>query len=306
MSDGSRHSMRQIAEATYGVTPATPAFKAIRHTGTTLGLSKDPLESAELRPDRQVADFRMGFRQVGGDLSVELSYGSHDDILEALLGGTWTANVLKAGVVRRSFTIERFFSDIAGADKPYYRYKGVEYNTGAFQINANAMVTAVFGVIGQDQILDTAIIAGATYPAATTTSPVDSFTGVLKEAGGTISVVTEIALNVDNGMAARPVVGSKLTIRPSQARSRITGQVTAYFENSALVDKFINETESSLEFDLPDGAGNNINVKIPRFKYTGGKPDVSGDGPITLAMPFQALLDSVTGTNIIITRTPAP
>jgi hypothetical protein len=32
---------------------------------------------------------------------------------------------------------------------------------------------------------------------------------------------------------------------------------------------------------------------------------VAGEGPILLSMPFQALLDPVTGTNIIIDRTEA-
>lgn len=56
---------------------------------------------------------------------------------------------------------------------------------------------------------------------------------------------------------------------------------------------------------MPDGAGNNLKVILPRIKYNGGQPDVQGEGPITLSMPFQALLDSTTNTNIIIERTPA-
>lgn len=312
MADGSRHSMRFVPEATYGVTPATPAFDIIRHTGTTLGLSKEALQSEEIRDDRQIADFRHGARQAGGDISIELSYGSFDKILEALLGGTWTADTpavgtdqLKAGTTRRSFTVERFFGDILTADKPYHRFTGVEFNTLQLQINANAMVTGTIGVVGKDLATDTAIVAGATYNTASTTSPLDSFTGTLNEAGTPIAVITEIQFNLDNGLDPRFVVGSKNTIRPSIGRSNISGQITAYFENSLLLDKFINETESDIEFNLPDGAGNNLKFILPRIKYNGGQPDVQGEGPITLAMPFQALLDSVTGTNIIIERTPA-
>lgn len=309
MADGSRHSMRFVAEASYGVTPATPAFTPIRHTGTTLGLSKEALQSEEIRNDRQIADFRHGARQVAGDMSVELSFSSFDTILEALLGGTWATDTpsagidqLKAGTTRRSFTVERFFGDIASLDKPYHRYTGVEFNTMQLQINANAMVTGTFGVVGKDMATDTAIIAGSTYGSPTTTSPLDSFTGTLEEAGTTIAVITEIQLNLDNGLDPRFVVGSKTTIRPSIGRSNISGTITAYFENSLLLDKFINETESSIKFALPDGLGNELRVELPRIKYTGGQPDVQGEGPITLSMPFQALLDSATSTNIIIER----
>lgn len=309
MANGSRHSMRYVAETVYGQTPATPAFKMIRHTGTTLGLSKESLQSEELRDDRQISDFRHGAYQVGGDINIELSYGSFDDLLEAVMLGTWEADSpsvgidrLKAGVTRRSFTIERFFGDIASVDKPYHRFTGVELNTLSLAINANAMITGSFGVLGQNMSTGTAIITGATYAAATTTSPLDSFTGTLQEAGTPIAVITEISLSLENALEARFVVGSKQSIRPSIGRSNVTGQVTAYFENSALLDKFINETESSIVFELPDGAGNKYTFTLPRIKYTGGQPDVDGEGPITLAMPFQALLDPTTGTNLMIDR----
>lgn len=312
MANGSRHSMRIVAESAYGTTPANPVFDIIRHTGTTLGLSKESLQSEELRDDRQISDFRHGAYQVGGDIKVELSYGSFDKLLEAVLGGTWEVGTpavgtdrLKAGTTRRSFTIERFFGDILTVDKPYHRFTGVEFNTLSLAIQANAMVTGTFGVLGQSMVTSTASVTGATYNPATTTSPLDSFTGTLQEAGVPIAVITEIQLNVENGLEARYVVGSKQSIRPSIGRSNVSGQVTAYFENSTLLDKFINETESSIVFELPDGAGNLYTVTLPRIKYTGGQPDVDGEGPITLSMPFQALLDATTGTNIIIDRHPA-
>lgn len=388
MANGSRHSMRYVAESTYGQTPATPAFKPIRHTGTTLGLSKESLQSEEIRSDRQIADFRHGAYQVGGDINFELSFGSFDDLLEAVTLGTWTPNSttgaqslsaavgsfaraagsfitdglavndiiissgfatagnngrfritaltatsatvtpldgqtmavdaaaagrtlstfrakLKAGTTRRSFSMERFFGDILTADKPYHRFTGVELNTMALAISANAMITGTFGTVGQNMTTGENAIAGATYASPTTTSPLDSFTGTLNEAGTPIAVITEIQLNLENGLEARFVVGSKQSILPSIGRSNCSGTITAYFENSLLLDKFINETESNIVFELPDGAGNKYVFTLPRIKYNGGQPDVEGEGPITLSMPFQALLDRVTQTNIQIERVPA-
>lgn len=302
MADGSRHSMRLVEEELYGVTPALPNFLPIRHTGTTLGLAKENLQSNELRSDRQIADFRGGAFSVAGDINVEVSYASFDEILEGLLGGTWNDNVLTAGVVRRSYTIERFFSDIAGVDKPYHRFTGIEFNTMALQVNANAMVTATFGVVGSDMTTDTEEFLGSTVANVTTTRPMDSFTGELLESGSSIAVVTELSLSVNNGLAARYVVGQRNSIRPSIGRSNVTGTLTAYFENSVLLDKFINDTPSSLKFGLPDGQGNEMEIELPRILYTGGQPDVTGEGPITLSMPFQATLDPVTDTNIIIRR----
>ena len=107
IATGSRHNLSYVLESTFGTTPANPSFTPIRHTGTTLGLSKDSIESEELREDRQVAHYRHGNKSVTGDVNFELSYGGLDALLEATLCGTWATNVLLAGTTRRSYTIER-------------------------------------------------------------------------------------------------------------------------------------------------------------------------------------------------------
>lgn len=99
---------------------------------------------------------------------------------------------------------------------------------------------------------------------------------------------------------------SKESIKPSIGRCKVTGQISAYFEDSYLLDKFINEASSSLVFTLTDGeAGNAMKFTIPKIKYTGGQPDVGDEGPITLSMPFQALLDPGTDATLKIERIPA-
>lgn len=214
------------------------------------------------------------------------------------------AEAISCGVLRESFSLVRYFADIDSGDKPYYIYKGCEVNTLKINIAANAKITGSMSVIGQSQTLaeDLTSLGTPTYPAATTTNVLDSFTGLLREAGSTIAVLTELSFTLNNGLAPRFVVGSTNTILPSIQRSNLTGTFTAYFEDSSLVEKFLNETESYIDFDMPDSDGNAQRYRIPRIAYTGGQPDVSGEGPVTLSMPFQALLDSTTGTNLLIER----
>ncbi len=312
MADGSRHSMAYIKESTYGVTPASPTLKPIRGGKTTLGLSKDSIQSEELRDDRQIADMRHGNQQVGGSIPVELSYGSFDDFLEAILCSTWQTDTpvagtdqLKAGVERSSFTIERYFADIGSVNKPYHRYRGVEFNSMEIKVAPNAIVTAGFDVLGKGYSTDTTALSGSSYDPETTTSPFDSFSGTINENGSAIAVITEINLKLENGLKPRFVVGSNETILPQIANSNVTGQLTAYFEDSTLIDKYINETESDIDFTLVDPAGNEYKFILPRIKYSDGKPDVNGPDSILLTMPFQALFDETEQTNIIIERNPA-
>lgn len=122
-ANGAQHSLHFIAETTYGTTPSTPTFTPIPHTGTTLAVSKDAVESEKLRGDRQVEDFRHGNKTVNGDITCELEYEAFDDLLEAVCCGTWSSDVLKAGTTRRSFSIQRKFGDLATPE--FHTYKGV-------------------------------------------------------------------------------------------------------------------------------------------------------------------------------------
>ncbi|WP_444901247.1 phage tail tube protein [Microbulbifer sp. SSSA007] len=300
MADGSQHSMAYAAESTYGVTPASPSFKAIRNKGTTLALTKEGSADEELRDDRQITDYRHMNKSVGGDININLSYGSFDDLLEAVSMGTWTNDKLTVGATRRSFTIERKFGGIP--DKPYHRYKGCEVNTLNLTVAPGARVSGSFGIIGKDMNLGAAALPGSTYGDATSTQVFDSFKGVISEGSTDLAIVTEVTLTLENGLESRYVIGSDTTVQPGAGRSNVTGQLSAYFENSTLLEKFLNEDASSLEFSLVDAAGNSYVITLPKIKYTGGQVDVSGEGAIILPLPFQAVYDEIAGTNLIIER----
>lgn len=303
MSSGAMHDMFLAPETQYGVTVVDPSFTHIRQTGTTLGLSKESLTSAELTSDRQVNSIRHGTRQVGGDINVELSYGSHDSLLEAVLAGTWENNVLKAGNVRRSFNLLRHFLDIE--DAPYWSYLGVEINSLSLTLSSNAIATGTFGVIGQDQPEASSDEPdGAVLGAPTTTDVMDTFTGEVKLNGQQIALATELTLSLDNGMDTRFVIGSDMTLRPTLKKSNLTGNFSAYFESASMVNTFIKEQYVSLEFDVKDPDGNILRFNLPKIKFTGGQPDISGEDDIILSMPFTAVKDPTLGSQISITRIP--
>ena len=232
IANGAQHSLHYVAETTYGTTPSTPSFSPLPHTGTTLAITKDAVESEKLRGDRQVEDFRHGNKTVGGDITAELEYGAFDDFLEAALCGTWAADVLKAGVTRRSFTIQRKFADLATPE--FHTYTGCEINTVALSVSPNAMVGTTFGIIGKNLSLGTSAITGSTFAADADEVPFDSFTGSIQEGGSSIATVTAIEMTLENGIEPLFSVGSQTTNRPAIGRSRLTGTLTTYFENKSL------------------------------------------------------------------------
>jgi len=311
MASGALHGLSFIAEATRGSTPATPTMTPIRHTSCSLLQTIDFSQSAELRSDRQITDTVDGPYKVAGDIGFELSYGSFDSILEAVLQGTWNTNVLKAGVTRRYHTIEEYYADLDVGSKPYHRFRGCEFDKMSMSIKAGnePKLNGTFSVVGKDLALDTVIITGETYSAASTTTPFSSFVGVLEEGGAGTTIVTELSIALDNGIAGNMdkayVVGSRASTTPDTGRSNITGNLTTQFKTVALLEKFLACTESSLEITLTDLAGNDLTILLPRIKYTGLSKDVSNEGSILASFTYQALYHDTDASNIVITRAPA-
>lgn len=303
IANGAQHSLHFVAESSYGTTPSTPTWTPCPHTGTTLALTKDGIESEKLRGDRQVEDFRHGNKSIGGDISCELEYAAFDTLLEAAFGGTWTTDVLKTGTTRRSFTFERKFADLSTPE--FHRYTGCEINSMALSIAPNQMVGLTFGIVGKDISLSTSEVASSTYSADVGETPFDSFTGSITEGGSSIAVVTALELTLENGLEPLFSVGSQTTTQPAIGKSRVTGSLTTYFDSKTLYEKFVNETSSSISVTLTDVDGNDYLIEIGNVKYNSGQPDVAGEGPVTIAMDFVGLYDSSDASNIVITRSTA-
>lgn len=298
---GSRHRVAYVAEVTPGTTPASPSMKTMRSTSCSLAVQKEVYQSAEVRADRQLVDLRHGTFRVEGDLGFELSYGSQDDFLAAALMGTWTTNVLKAGTLQQFFTVERGFTDMA----QYLAFRGVTVNTMTLEIPASGIVTGSFGLLG----LSAATPAGAQIAApaaAPTTEVMDAARGSLSEGGAPLSIITAMSLNLTNNVEQVFVVGSNQAADTIDGMSILTGQCTMLFKNATLLNKFLNETVTSLSVTIADPANNRYQIDLPRVKYTTGNPPQDGGGPILLEMGFTALRDATEATNLKITRIPGP
>ena len=296
---GGFHGLSYVPEVTMGTTPLTPSMKSFRHTSCSLGLSKESFQSNELRSDRQVSDLRHGAKKVEGEIAFELSYGAFDDLLEAALFATWATNVLKAGTTYKSFTMERRFTDVA----QYQVFTGVLVDSMSLNINPNGMVTGSFGLVGMGTSL--AGTSLGTPAAAAANSPFDGFGGSLEEGGAAMAAISAITLELQNSLDPFFAVGSDSAVGITAGRCQVSGTVTTAFQNTTLLNKFIAETESSLRVGISDPLGNELEIYLPRIKYSGGDIPAQNEGRILMNMPFTALLDSVTGTNIQLTRTPA-
>lgn len=301
-AQGSRSSLSYIPEVTFGVTPAGN-FTNLPFNTHSLNLSKERVEGNEIQADRMTRVDRHGNRQTGGDVVVDLRAGDFDALIESAMFSSFAVDdTIGIGTTLKSFTIEDAANDIS----QYRLFTGMTVSTMSISIAPNQMITTSFGFVGKDHTISG---TGKTITASSTNQPFDSYSGeiYLNDTGGSdtaIAIVSSIELSLDNGLNPTFVVGSASTPQLEYGRGRVEGTLTAYFENSDLLNRFINETETELTVSVDDPTGANpYTFYLPRIKVNGGDVGVDNEQSRMVTMPFVALYDATAGTSFQITRT---
>jgi hypothetical protein len=303
-ASSSEARIARVVEATFGTTPATPTFSTSRVTGGGLRTSKTTATSNELRADRNVADEIMLGQDVSGSLPFEMSYGSFDDLIEAALFGTWTGNVLKNGTTRKSFTFEETLE--LGATDSFSRFTGVMVNTMALAIERRGIVTGSFGLMGQKEVLANAIVAGATYTAASAEQVMNSSSHVLALAVAGLATparMSRLNFEVNNGLRTRPVVGSLYTEEFGTGRCEVTGTLEAYFESNELYQKVLDHGGGSLTATIGAAANKKYTIAFPKIIFGDGARQIGGNtDDVMVSIPWRAVFDTTEACSVKITR----
>ena len=298
-AQGSRSSLSFIPEVTFGTTPAGN-FTNLPFSTHSLNLTKDRVAGNDIQADRMPRVDRHGNRQVSGDIAVDLRDGDYDDFLEAAMLNVWTTNVLKVGVTPKFFSIEDYAADIDQARL----FTGMTVSSMGISLAPNQMVTTTFGMVGKDMTIGA---VQKTQDAASGAAPFDAYSGDIaigNVASSTASgIVTGLDFTLTNSFAPTFVIGDDSAPSLEYGRAEIEGTLTAYFEDAALITRFLDEVESELEVSVDDPTGANAYTFLfPRIKINSA--DVGVDGPTSriINMSFVALYDATEGTNLSITR----
>lgn len=301
-AQGSRTGVSYAPETVFGTTPASPSLTALPYNTFSINLNKDRIQSGAITPDRMIRYDRHGNRQVAGEITTELTPRNYDTFLEAALMGTWTTNVLKIGTTLKSFTIEDGMEDI----NQFRIFTGCAVSSMAISVRPNAMVDTTFTFVGKDMTTAT-VSPDPSKTAAFTLAPFDSCSGSIKVGNAgvaptAIATITGIDLQVDNGLAPTFVVGDCTTPQLEVGMANVTGTITAYFEDISLYTRFLNETETAVEFTLSNPTGNAYTFLIPRAKFNTAEAPVSGPTSRIITIQFAAIYDATEATLLKITR----
>ena len=305
-AQGSRSSLSTIAESSFGVTPGAPTFALLPINSHSLDLTKDRVEGNEIQADRMPRVDRHGNVQAGGSLEVDLRKGDFDGLIESAMMNVWDAtpaaapDVIKVGTVQKFFTMEDHAQDIT----QFRLFTGLSASTMNVSIAPNQMISTTFDMVGKTMVQgNTTASTGGTPTAASANQPFDSYSGTISDGGTAIAIVTSIDFSVTNSFAPTFVVGSSAAQSIEFGRAVVEGTMTVYYEDAALIDKFINETESAIIINVNDPTGaSQYTFTFPRVKYNGASVPLQNPQSRLVTLPFIALFDSTLSTNLMINR----
>jgi len=298
-AQGSRSSLSYKAETTFGTTPAG-SFTNLPFSTHSLNLTKDRVAGNDIQADRMPRVDRHGNRQVAGDIVVDLRDADYDDFLESAMLSAFSGAVLKVGTTPQFFSIEDYAADIDQSRV----FTGCSVSTMGVSLAPNQMVTTTFGMVGKDMT-----ISGTekTQTAASGAAPFDAYSGNIGigNVGGAanVAIVTALDFTLTNSFAPTFVIGDDSAPSLEYGRAEVEGTLTAYFEDAALINRFLNETETEIEVSVNDPSGSNAyTFQFPKVKINSA--DVGVDGPTSrmVSMSFVALYDTTEQTNLKITR----
>lgn len=298
-AQGSRSALTYVVESSFGTTPTSPAMITLPYNTHSLSLSKERVQGNEIQSDRMPRVDRHGNRTVEGDIVVDLRDTDYDDLIESAFFNTFdSSGVLTIGTSQQFLTIEDGAADI----DQYRQFTGCGVSTMSVSIAPNQMVQTTFSIVGKDlEQASSSLDSTPTDPSGG--EPFDSYSGSINEGGSSIALVTSIDFSITNSLAPTFTVGSDTTTQLEFGRAVVEGTLTAYYEDAALINKFLNETESSLEVTVDDPTtGSAYTFLFPAVKYNGGDVPVANPQSRIITLPFVALYDASEGTNIKLTK----
>ena len=298
MSDSNLASIAIAAESTFGTAPTT-GFKTFRYTGESLNYNISNTQSAQIRADRNVNELVRTDASASGDLNFELSYGTLDDLLEGLLCSTWDSGsgVIKNGTAPKSFSIEKNFG--AGVTNPFHLFTGMTPSSMGLSVSAGDMVTGNMSFLGKTMATAASKKNTLAIAAATTSSVMNAVNNVavLTEGstnmlGATSDKVMSLDISIENNLRVRNSIGTLGATSIGMGQFVVTGSMSVYFASGGVFNKFLNNTDSSLSFQVSDGT-NSYTFLLPKIEYTGGQVVAgSTNSDVMAEMEFQAKYDA--------------
>lgn len=207
-------------EVTFGTLVASGG-QSLRRVQSTVDMSKDVYRSNEIRTDRQIAVSRHGMRKVGGAISGELSPGTYQRLMQAMVG----KDFVTGGTTSAQTTIS------AAA--------------GKFSRSAGSFLTNGFKI--GDIVQPSGFVATANNSRRYLVTNVTAADLSVCNVDGTSATITVEA----SGASVTIAVVGKITYIPTSSHTDKSFSIEHYFSDIAQSEAFVGCKVGSMNINLP-------------------------------------------------------
>jgi len=244
-----------VQETNYGETPTNPSMLGIKAENVEPSLNPSLIKVRGVG-SRDLQAIKKGLRHVGAKVVYPLPSDAPINFLQHIQ-------------TLDSLSVEVFYEKASGIID--LLHKGCRFEKAVVECSIEDVVKATVELTGQNVVVGTAKISGATYADYAGAIPYyDSY--VQRGAGdgsglAAVERVTDWKFTIENNLKQVPVIrsssGDILKYLPARHRN-LTGELIFEFESKQEYDDVINDSEFSLKFGL--GGTNNALFKFCKWE----------------------------------------
>jgi len=284
-------------ETAYGVDPGTPSATKlyIDEFGVVAGQGYDEDNSvADRYPDAPLP----GVIDVTGAIKPKLSAENIGTLLKHALGSVATAgtgpyaHTITIGDLPAGMVVEKDMgSKLSGAAR-YEKFNGDKVSGFSFEFGGNAQPSLSFDIQGAKSTLASSPLDAT--PTDNGNTRFSLFHASVEEGGSASAIVTAASLSFTNNLNGDGYAVNDNGIRSTldEGKVGVSGEITARFENETLLNKAINNTESSLKFILSRGDGlgsvgnGYLEIECATLVFSRNSPAIEGPTGIMVKLGF--------------------
>ncbi len=295
---GSDATIALFEETTYNQPPASPTGYQMYVTSFNVQKSQNRIQSNLLSSERARAEGVLGNVDVTGDITTEIHAEFMSRLLKHALGTesegagppythTFTIADLPVGM-----TLELDYGSTLSGSGRYIQYHGCRIGQVTFNFPVEGQATATFSITGASTTsASSPLDASLTDDGAT---PFSAFDATVEGGGSSIAVVHSVDVTLNNELdTSGYVIGGSGTRRQlPEGFATVSGNLTAIFEDLTLLNKALNQTETSLKVIMQRGTGDGssgneyFELLVEQLKYAPTTPPVDGPGGLLVNLSF--------------------
>jgi len=299
------------AESTWGTYVAPDHWYEFNEED--LSLSVERVESAGLRANNRVLRtdrWAAGQQRVEGSITMDVPSKSFGLLAKHALGAVAITTPDGATSTRLhthtlgdpyglGLTCQVGRPDSSGTVQPF-SYAGAKISELTLSNSVDEILQAEIGLVAQTESTSESL-ATASYP---TGNQLFVWTqGVIQIAGGTVGVVTDFEVTINNGLKDdRYFLGAATMSEPIIAdMTTIEGSMTVEFDGLTNYNRFVSGTEAAVSAqwtaatEIESGFSPYVKVYIDNARFDGATPNVGGPDVLTHELSFKAVYDGSNG-----------